>query len=246
MSKRSLRAYPASGTEAVPNGGVRNHAVGGNFINVKSADQSFKIVVDDTYALNAEANRRFSIDEFKKVTVENDSGSTLNYQLEIGFGKIETDDVSIVGAIKVKNADSPDDVLTVDDPDTQTAIAALQTALEADIEAVTAMLQNDEDQRESLTDLSNSTHATVSNATTTLVTAGTNTNGIIIRRLDMSVNANSSGSSCEVLSGTEEIAKVTGISLHHSDKNIRLQSGVALSVSSSNANSEVNIFYEVL
>lgn len=98
-----LRAYPSQGTITIQDGETYPIAVSGNFVSVKTANTGFKIVLDGTDELSAAQNRRFKMQEgdvFRKIDVVNDSGSDLTFQLEIGFGGVESDDVTINGTVK--------------------------------------------------------------------------------------------------------------------------------------------------
>lgn len=105
MARPRFRSYPNNGTITIANGETYPINVVGNFINVKSADQAFTIRLDGTEELRAEQNRRFKLtedDSFSVVEVVNDSGANLTFQIEVGFGSVESDDVSISGTVNVE------------------------------------------------------------------------------------------------------------------------------------------------
>lgn len=127
MSFPRLRPYPQNGTLSVANGA--NHVInrGGTFVRVREADQAFKILLDDDVELKAELNDIFRLkdgDSFDRVTIINDSGATLAFQLEIGFGGVETNNVSLSGTLKTAAQGHASLVTTADD-----SIAATTTVL---------------------------------------------------------------------------------------------------------------------
>lgn len=101
MTRPRFRPYPNKGAITIADGKTHPFQVGGNFVNVKQANVPFTLRLDSGIELIASQNRRFSLkdDEFNKVEVVNDSGGNLTFQLEIGFGAIEANDVTISGLI---------------------------------------------------------------------------------------------------------------------------------------------------
>ena len=251
MARPRFRAYPNNGTITISDGETYPLNVRGNFINVKSADQQFKILLDGQEELQAAQNRRFRLSEndtFNLVEIVNDSGNSLTFQLEIGFGGVESDDVSITGAVAVKNDATDDELqvvtkagttLKVDDDATQTAITALQTA-------ITDLLQNADDLRAPLTDLSNATYAEALNTTVSLVTAGANTNGVMIRyygwtRGDGYYGALSINGDLLIPPAAATAFNIAGI-----ERDIKLPAGVDIDLVSTSNSRGVNVYYEVL
>ncbi|MCB1557228.1 MAG: hypothetical protein KDJ15_07955 [Alphaproteobacteria bacterium] len=103
MAKPRFRPYPQAGTITIANGEEHVIKKGGNFLRVKSADQTFTLRLDDDVELIASVNDVFRLteeDAFKELTVVNDSGSSLTFQLEIGFGAVDTNSLSIAGTVK--------------------------------------------------------------------------------------------------------------------------------------------------
>jgi hypothetical protein len=117
-----MQAYPKNGTLALADGdSVPYDGLVASVISVAQADRSFIIKIDDTYELVGRNNKRYRMPEgktFTKVEVINESGATLNFQLEIGDGGVESDDVTIVGTVAVAVqahsglSTSPDDSIT--------------------------------------------------------------------------------------------------------------------------------------
>ena len=248
MARPRFRAYPNNGTITISDGETYPLNVRGNFINVKSADQQFKILLDGQEELQAAQNRRFRLSEndtFNLVEIVNDSGNSLTFQLEIGFGGVESDDVSITGAVAVKNDATDDELqvvtkagttLKVDDDATQTAITALQTA-------ITDLLQNADDQRKSLTEV-RGTSTTITNSSGTLVSAGANTNGVVISSAGLW--SNSSGEDSYVyFDGTVYIRNEGNNSVYTIVEDIFVPAGVEITYDIGNLH-YLDIFYEVL
>lgn len=179
MARPRFRTYPHNGTIAIANGEILPYEVTGNFINVKQADQSFTIRLDGSEELKATQNRRFRLtedDQFKTVEIINDSGSTLNVQLEIGFGDVESDDVSISGTV------------TTSDSTAQAKLDTLATLLgyiNTNAGQIEALLTNDEDLRAAAYVIGSNTATTAAAGNTTLIDATTDNpsggNGVIIR-----------------------------------------------------------------
>lgn len=103
MVKPRFRQYPQNGTITIADGTTHIIETGGNFVRVKQADQDFNLVLDDDIELNASVNDVFRFtegDTFKRVVVQNNSGADLTFQLEIGFGAVDTNTLSIQGSVK--------------------------------------------------------------------------------------------------------------------------------------------------
>lgn len=103
MAIPRLRPYPQNGAITIANGVEHPIEKGGNFIRVRQSDQTFTILLDDDVELKAEQNDVFQLtddDEFKSLAVINDSGANLTFQLEIGYGEVKTNNVSISGTLK--------------------------------------------------------------------------------------------------------------------------------------------------
>lgn len=100
-----LQAYPKDGSITIATGTTDVIKVKGNFVYVKAADQSFTLRMDGTNDFTMSANRKVRLsadDTFSTLEVINNSGSNLTYQLEVGFGDIETNDLAITGELNVQ------------------------------------------------------------------------------------------------------------------------------------------------
>ncbi len=258
MSRARFRAYPNAGTITIAAGDRYPINVTGNFINVKSADADFTIRIDGQEELRAAANRRFSLteeDAFKFVEVINDSGGALTFQLEIGFGRVESDDVTITGTVNVA-AVSPVEIknetggsITVYNADInniKTSNIAIRNAIELYAESVressaARALQN----LAPKTDLEGASYANISNATTTVVTAAANTDGVIIRLAATTVDGAGTG---YITAGGNYIAYAAGGNTENLTRieNYIIPAGQAIIAHSSNVGSQTIIHYEVL
>lgn len=169
--KLRLSPYPTAGSITITNGTVHPIHRGGNFIRVREADQEFTIRLDNETELKGTSlNDIIELekgDTFQKIEVVNDSGSDLTFQLDIGYGKISTNSVSINGTIKT------------DDDETQTLLTTIDTVLDN----ILALLKNPEELRSGFNDLSGMSYYSCANTTTSIVTAGANVNGVIIGSL---------------------------------------------------------------
>lgn len=246
MSRPRMRPYPQNGPTTIADGATRIFNVPGTFVNVKEANASFVIRVDDTEEWAAAGNRRFKLsdgDAFKKVEVINNSGGNLTFQLEIGFGTIESDDVTITGTVNT------------DDANTQAAIAALQTAIEAALEEVEVeindvmtLLQNDQDKRAALTTLAGASYAEASNTTTTVCTALANVSGVIIRRGNAVVGG--AAYSAIRINGNPVTLPVGSSTFsgeaEQAIENLFIPAGLSVDLISNNVAYKANAWYEVL
>lgn len=237
-----FRAYPNGGTITIADGDTYPIRVTGNFINVKSADQDFTIRIDGSEELKAAQNRRFRLspdDSFKSIEVINDSGSSLTFQLEIGYGGVESDDVTITGTVSTSDSTSHTKLDTIE---------TTLTSIETDAAAIEALLTNDEDKRTGLSTLEGASFAQVSNATTTIVTAGANTSGIIIRSAHL-VSTGGAGSTCALTVNANDLinlATTVAGNLEETIKDIFIPAGWALAATTNGAGNKVSVFYEVL
>lgn len=249
QNKPRLRPYPQSGTIAISNGDELPVPRPGNFIRVRSADQTFTLKVDNDVELVAQQNDvyRFPESDFKTLSIVNDSGSTLNVQLEIGFGSVETNNVSISGTLKV------------DDDETQTALSTLNTTTNAvsaavsnvqtAVTAIQNLLTNTDDKRTALTDLSGATYAGIQNGTITLATALANVNGVIIRTVSMISLGTHGNSGLKIGSGFIFVNNTTTVAaapVSLIEKDIFIPAGQQVDIQSGNMDCIITCYYEVL
>lgn len=176
-----LKNYPTEGAITIANGQTYVINLGEkstNFLRVAQANAPFRIRLEDVYEINASAGKKFDTapHKFGKVEVINNSGGNLTFLLEIGTGEISSDEVVISNNVNTTDAQIP--VL-------QVAIESALEEVEVEINDVMALMQNDKLQRKPLTTLAGATRASYNNATPTIVSAGANVNGVIIRWFHM-------------------------------------------------------------
>lgn len=231
--KRRFGAYPARGTITIGDGEQYPFAVAGTVINVKQADAPFTLRLDGVDDLAAAQNRRFRFPDapFKHVMVINNSGGDLTFQLEIGFGDVESDDISITGTVKT------------DDDATQALLNSILTSTNA----ITAMLQNGEDLSAGVADMRNATYAYVEGSSSTEVLAAANTNGILIHFAQCySLNGNS-----YISVGGDYVLKALGSSTGGRAISVELENKIVkaggdLVIHSDSSSAPALIIYEVL
>lgn len=100
--KPRLQPYPKLGTITLSNGEIYTVNTGGNFVRIKEADQSFTLRFDDGSEMTVSQNIIIKLqpdDQFKKLEVINDSGASLTVQLEIGFGDVQSNTVTVGGTL---------------------------------------------------------------------------------------------------------------------------------------------------
>lgn len=190
MAKPRLRAYPKNGPITIADGEIYKIGRGGNFIRIKNASSEFTLRLDDGMEMPSVQNDVFRMtdgDFFGSVEVVNDTGGDLTFQLQIGQGAVETNNISISGDINIKNASTPNDelqiktksgtVIKTDDDGTQSKLDDVITAIgsQADYNNVGA---------ESAVRFT----ASVS-VVNTIFTPAENVNGAVIRFLNVSGNA---------------------------------------------------------
>ncbi len=231
------------------------------FCDASSVD-TFLVKIGNDAEIDFFNGRRYrSRTPFNVVEIENPNGTSMTINLLIGDAEIDDQRFSVSGSLGVKN-DATDDelnvqtkagtVLKVDDDETQTALATLNTSVanvQTAVDNIETLLQSDTDLRSPLTDLTNATDALVTNATTTLVTAGANTNGILLRLGMVSFSADATTKTGYLSIGgnyiiyhqaSSQLAKVEQV------RDILLPAGQALVASASNASTYVSAWYEVL
>lgn len=145
--------------------------------------------------------------------------------------------ISSVGSIdsEVEIVNGSGDVLDVDDANTQ-----------GKLDDILALLQNADDLRAPLTDLSNATYAEVRGATTPIVTAGSNPNGVIIRYYGWVYNNAQYGALVVDGNLLLPIAQTTVFEVAGVERNIKLPAGVDVDLVSTETSRGANVWYEVL
>lgn len=132
--------------------------------------------------------------------------------------------------------------LSISDADTHTKLDTLETSLTA----LEALLVNDETLRKPLTTLAGASYASVSGSSSTVVTAGANTNGVIIRFAQV---VNGGSGNCSLSIDGNVVIRCDGGSAGLQREQIRdifVPAGQAVAIQSSVAAARVHILYEVL
>lgn len=216
-----------------------------NFLRVAVANAAFRIRLDDTYEVNAAAGKKFntSPENFSKVEVINTSGGNLTFQLEIGTGEISSDEVVISNTVNTSDAN------------TLAAIQNMDANTQAALEEVEDLFKDDRLKRSPMTTLQGASYASQAGAgSQTLVTAGANVNGIIIRHA--LVHSTSASNAVIVSAGIKlngnKFLWAEGTNANHqmylTEKDIFVPPGqsLAIEVTGAIAYCRVDIYYEVL
>lgn len=240
----------------VPANSGLDQPVSGSYLKIKTASDDFKIRVNNKSTLAGSSTFEMDETEFNALRFINETGAPITIEYYYGDGKARNNDVSIAGVLAIENNGA--NKINVDDADTQTKLDSVISELqdiETDIEAVKTsvdgidtLLQSDEDQRTALTTLAGASYASVSNSTSTVVSSGTNTSGIIIRFGFIDINS-VSGASGYIRAGSNDIERVKirdGASIHCTIRDVFIPSGVALSINASGSDDKTAIYYEVL
>lgn len=172
-------------------------------------------------------------DDFTSFQIYNDNDFDLEIEVGFGYGSIKDSRLSVAGIVSVKT--SAGNTLSTDDVNTQTALNEILN-----------LLKDDKEKRAELTTLEGATHAYVANATTTIVSSGANTSGIILRIGDLSLAG--SGTDAEIRLGSAAIARIESNSSSGAWKQIKdifIPAGNSLVVYA-DASADVNVWYEVL
>ena len=176
---------------------------------------------------------------FTKITLINNNAFEATGTVFYGTGDIENSSMTLADAVEVIN--KPATKIDVDDADTQVKLDSVITA----VNALAPLMQNDTDKRADLTTLEGATGVQVSNATTTVVSAGANVNGVIIRTLDITVRANGTN---YVKIGADYLYRengTTSASVSKFIKDIHVPAGKAI-VFKAGSTDYMSAFYEVL
>lgn len=249
MAVPRLRPYPQNGTITIADGETHIIRRGGNFVRVRQADQEFSIVFDEDAEVTASQNDEFTLnesDEFKFLSIINNSGGSLTFQLDIGFGKVRTNNVSINGTQKIQNANSPNDELQIKTKaGTELVIddAEIITAIQDEIDGLKSLLQNDQNKRAALNTLAGASFASVTNSTTEVVSAAANTSGVVIRRGFTEGGSSSGAASIEV--DGNRLVRSNGISGRDTVENYFVPAGNNIEIDAG-ASAVTYIWYEVL
>jgi len=169
-----------------------------------------------------------------RISLRNTGGAAVTLTCALAIGEISDDRLNISGVVSV---DDNGGSLTIDNPELSRIAGAGRE--ESAYMYVGSLF------KAPLTNLDGATHARVNNATTTLVTAVANTDGLIIRHVDTDIRSGEGGYIS--LSGNRIYEKAAVSGVHYTDTfgNILVPSGVSLIVFAG-VTTTINIDYEVL
>jgi hypothetical protein len=224
----------------------------GYIVYCENADDVFYINAPGNKTYEMKAKRRYTLKEgLRNFELENRTASPISIELHIGNDDLEDNSVNLAGTVTiahdvpVKNAAGT--TLKVDDDEAQLALAAISAAVgnaEGKIDALIALMQNDVALRKPVTTLENCSYAGITNASTEILSAAANVNGIIIRAATIAT----SGNTATLSSDGEVIARVMGASGTAQAlfvENIFIPAGRNL-LANTGSTSSVYIWYEVL
>jgi hypothetical protein len=236
MSRR-FRAYPKNPI-TIADGTEYQLQVAGRMINVAQANATFEIIVDNSETLIGKANKRYIFDEgdeFKSIIINNNSGGDLTFQIEAGFGNVESDDISISGTVDVGleyTGGAPARAKVFD-----SGLADIEDLLNG---SSTDVLQAGK------TDLTNASNAQVSNSTVVLATAAANTDGVIIHIANGS-SYSSSIYSALMIDGVIVSLFTNTSSFHYwEEKDLFIPSGVEVKLVSTHTSHRANAWFKIL
>lgn len=131
-NKPRIDQYPRSGSLTIADGQIYEIRRGGDFVRIKTASADIKLRIDNDQELTLSQNDvlRFQNAPFKGLEVINNSGGNLSFQIEVGEGGVETNNVSISGALDVSKSATLDTAAdqSISSGGSPTSIAAANTA----------------------------------------------------------------------------------------------------------------------
>jgi hypothetical protein len=217
--------------------------------NLKSGSRTFELKAKRTYVLKAGMN---------KFLLENTSGAPNSVEVHIGDDEIIDNEVLITGTIsgdvKIINSDTVGkEVIRVDDDESQARLAEIKDKLsfvEGHTNFTKQLLQNTglgrAKGRALFTSLTGASYAFLNNATTTIVSAGANVNGVIIHHVDLT--SESATAAVEVLVNGNVLLRTVGGSAglqSKTQRDIIIPAGWPIDVTAAIAG-RCSIWYEVL
>lgn len=225
----------------------------GNVLAILDVSGSFKLSIDEQTESDMRAGITFKMgpgERFRKVRFRETAGAVGNITVAVADGEIYDARANITGNTPVINAPAPNDSLQVD-------LIAADPGLVALAAAIVANQNNDETKRSHLTTLEGATFAFFNgNATEqTVVAAGANLNGIIIRYAQLFLRSPDDDCYIGINDGASKLIvghKDTGsaaetMNAHFEIRDIFIPAGVALVAKAETASSDtIDMWYEVL
>lgn len=240
----------------VPVGGSVDVGASGEFVRCLSATDDFGLSINGGARMYFSANLQFrcaGTEQYNSFTLHNTGNTTLEVLIAYGFGEVTDDRIGIsgtvttsdtgtqaaIGALATQNGNDANDLKNKVD-----AVSAAVGNAEGKIDALIALMQNDVALRKPVTTLENCSYAGITNASTEIVSAAANVNGIIIRAATIAT----SGNTATLSSDGEVVSRVMGASGTAQAlfiENIFIPAGRNL-LANTGSTSSVYIWYEVL
>ncbi len=206
--------------------------------NLKSGNQTFLMKEKRTYVLKSGLN---------KFLLENTSAAPITVELYIGNDEIIDNTINLAGTVNINGnvpvVNAAGQKLAVDDAVSQAALAAIQTAVaqvKTAADQIKAAIQGDKTARQGLTDLRGTSRGSAINSagSVLLVSAATNTNGVLIKYAYAYDAAGLVVDGVTILYG----GSVKSVWL----RDLIVPAGQAIHMTAGNGGAGVNVFYEVL
>ena len=188
---------------------------------------------------------------FTSMRLQETAGAAANFRILLSFGDVRDSRANISGNVSVQNASAPNDELQIK-MKTGTLPVDLDAA-DAGIAALIAALREDQLLRAPLTTLEGATYSERNNEASeqTIVSSGTNTAGIIVRKAFANTNTAATDAYFAINDGATKIfcgrGETGGNNFNFEGvENIHIPSGVALVSRFQGSSSYGRIWYEVL
>lgn len=233
-----------SSSFVIPVGGSIDVGAAGEFVRcLESSHTSFNVSISGNAPMYFAGGVQYttrSPEQFDMFTIVNIGVTPLTVVMAWGYGEFADNRFNVGGTVKV------------DDDESQTILGTIFTQTSNTRNFVQTMLDvlrqssGQKTARMPYTSIENSSYASVSNATTTIVAAGSNVNGVLIKLME-NVSANNQ-SAYVTINGNRflETTPVAGTIFRCSERDIYVPAGQAIAAYSSAAGAKINMFYEVL
>lgn len=226
-----------TGSFTVPAGEIVQVPSVGEFIRCLESSDKFVLSVDDDARMYFDAGIEYRLDgiqEFRKFSIVNNSGSALTVTMAWGFGEFRDGRLALNSTVNANITNAPD--VTVLNP--------------TDLSPVTSLLSNDQDKRSALTTLSGASSGSAKLSTNTVVSSGANVNGVIIRHACLCGDFGAQTGHIKIgsyyLFRGESMGAGTVGAMVFTAKDIFVPSGLAIELYSSSNGIRADIWFEVL
>lgn len=239
----------------VPAGQSMPVQVAGEFVRCLEASEKFKLSISGGAAVYFDSGIQWtarSPEQFDEFIIINESANPLTVVMAWGYGEFVDNRLAVSGTIRVDNVSG--DKLDVEDYYTKTFLPDIKNYADWTYNNSQALVQQADESSaywksrnfSPKTPLTNASFASVNNATTTIVTAGANVNGVIIRHAALSSESSSGGATLKV--NGNDLLRTTGGTAGLQNQTVRdiyVPPGWSISATAGAAG-YVNVFYEVL